>query len=47
LSLQLQLATPPLVLLAGRGENLGKGIVNGGGVEDVVGSGDVVSSAEG
>jgi hypothetical protein len=36
-----------LVLLAGGGATSGEGIVNGGGVEDVVSSGDVMGTAEG
>jgi hypothetical protein len=36
-----------LVLLAHGGATSGEGIVNGGGVEDVVGSGDVVGTAQG
>jgi hypothetical protein len=36
-----------LVLLAGGEATSGEGIVNSGGVEDVVGSGDVVGTAEG
>jgi hypothetical protein len=36
-----------LVLLVGGGATAGEGVVNGGGVEDVVGSGNVMGTAEG